>query len=219
MDLFTVLESLYDFQKESAQKSTSTAIDVFYPIGFRTETEIEPTKDTLKLCVVGAMEYKKKDIAFLLEQIDWLEETGIELVIAGKIDPTKEDLLPLLNAVSNRKNITYSTTFIPDQELFKLIQQSHIVWPLIHPGEQKGNQYMTTQTSGSINMAFGFKKPLLLHKEFVRGDLLEESSITYTRRTFRETLEGLRDFDIIDKLDIRIKENKSFELSTYFKNL
>ena len=113
---------LSEFQKTDASSKTTTPVDVFYPISFYRNKEVKQDSE-LTLCVVGAMEYKKKDIGFLLDNLDLLVQSRIRIIFAGKIDPNNPELQPLLAKISAIPTVEYYTEFIPDSKLFELIEK------------------------------------------------------------------------------------------------
>ena len=68
-------------------------------------------------------------------------------------------------------------------------------------------------------MAFGFKKPIFLHQDFILGDHLSIASIPYSLETFENDLKKLQEVSMIEGRQEKINSSSLFQTSTYFENI
>lgn len=131
--------------------------------------------------IPGGIENKKKDLdgflTFLQQHQDQLNNCTFHFL--GK---TAEDnpLLEKINALKDagvKLRIHLETV---DWDTFvRVLQTCDAILPLIHPGTPSGEDVWKTKISGSMNLSFGFQKPLLSHYEYRNIADIQDHAVFY----------------------------------------
>jgi hypothetical protein len=69
--------------------------------------------------------------------------------------------------------------------------KSDIVLPLITPGSHDYEDYLRYKITGTYNLAFGFKLPMLMHESFSAHRIFRETSVFYREGGIMESLQKL----------------------------
>jgi hypothetical protein len=97
----------------------------------------------------------------------------------------KETLLE--NGLLDR--VTLYDHFVDEKEFDRMVKQSDFIWPMIHPDTESAVEYFRNQIPGALNVALGYKIPLLVHEDFVNEWKDLSFAATYRLETFRSDLE------------------------------
>ena len=88
----------------------------------------------------------------------------------------KLQLKETLNRLKLTDQFILFDEYLDNKTFYSYLKSSDIVLPLIHPSADRFNKYFRTQISGSYNMAFTYKIPLLCEKSFsVYEDFIDTS--------------------------------------------
>jgi hypothetical protein len=90
--------------------------------------------------------------------------------------------------------------FIPNEIFYSYLQLSDLILPLIHPTDIWFDKYSKTQISGSYNMAFTYKIPMLSENSFSAYEDFKDTSFFYETE------------NLVDRINY-IAGNKEFYLS------
>ena len=52
------------------------------------------------------------------------------------------------------------------EDMYNKIEEADYILPLLDPDNNEHNRYITTGTSGSFQLIYGFIKPAIIHKKF-----------------------------------------------------
>jgi hypothetical protein len=170
--------------------------------------------ETLRIVVPGALEPDRRDYYGLLS---FVKEH--EIYLANSADsgnsgnsgnlgdlPTVEfDILG--NAYSSEfgrnfkeevekagvaKYFRFYESFVPDSIFYGRIAACHAVMPLIHPGLKAWEIFTKYSISGAYNLAFGFRKPVLVWEEpFSSYELFDQVGVFYTYPTLLYALQQM----------------------------
>jgi hypothetical protein len=110
---------------------------------------------------VGALREKRRNAVLLVDAARKLYRAGardfkITVVGKGTLRGLSEELRPFFN-------ITGRLEF---REMYKKIQQADFLLPLLDPLNPEHDRYITTGTSGSFQLVYGFLKPPLIASRF-----------------------------------------------------
>jgi hypothetical protein len=194
-----------------------TKFESFYPIYFPYKTEIiKKPKDEFWIVIPGYVEYKRRDYLGFLDLLkDKKLDKSIKFLIMGNSSHIYSDGKNLENLVSEigyKDNFIFYYKFLQPEIFLNYIAVSDLILPLMHPGIDFYPDYINNQISGTINLAFSFKKPMLLFKDFNMMDDFKASSFFYDLPEMHGLIELLfANKDIIDKKSIEIKNYKKFD--------
>lgn len=166
----------------------------FYPL---TKAPHESSSDTsgnaLKVVIPGQVETKRRDYHFLLEQIkkipDSLDVTFSFLGNAYHEKGSGKELEVLLKDIPKRFGIKLLDKPVSEEEFRKEILSSDLILPLITPTCDGFENYLRYQISGTYNLSFSLKKPMMIHEAFSGFKDFMETSIIYSSSNFVEKLD------------------------------
>ena len=169
---------------------------VFYPD--YPSKELHKDANEIWICIPGQVELSRRDYDALFDSI---EKTGINknsrLLFLGRCEHTDGDGSYVKKRVAElgiEQNVVLWDSFIETDEFYGMLKASDYILPLIHPQHDSYSLY-EFQISGSFNLAFGFKKPLLMEESFSSYKDFENSSIFYSASSLMEVVNGLESFD------------------------
>lgn len=191
---------LSDYMLEKAKKVPTGTLrfGVYYPIFFPDygESKLPPRfPGEIRIAIPGSVEFKRRDYLNLVEAL---------AKVPGKL-PLRFYLLgngkhAFGNAEALRARITelgleayfvFFEGFVPNELLHAHLRECDAVMPLIHPVNADMEKYLENQISGSFNLAFAYRKPVLVHEYYKRYEDFRETGIFYSLESLPERLADL----------------------------
>lgn len=183
---------LSDILVEGINTEFKTKVASYYPIEFpEFGSYFEKTKDEIWITIPGGIESRRKDLSALPKMIEQTPD-NVKFIFAGKSDlsrPELQELLKQLNKNGLISKIKYFEEHLSNESFYQIIHSSDLLMPLIHPNTPSAEEYPYNQISGSFNLAFGFRKPLLMHLAFSHLEDLRLSANFYEIESFGEDLQ------------------------------
>jgi len=165
---------LNDYIRENlVQKHRQLRIASFYPVFFPAfHSSIKKKSNEIWVCVPGAVDFARRDYQSLSNAIASMTlPDNFRFVMAGRNNRSKEEFQSFYANIATRgldKNFIFFDQFVSDEDFHGLIIESDFILPLIHPSKARYRSYATTKITGSFNLAFGYKKPLVM-ENFWKG--------------------------------------------------
>jgi hypothetical protein len=212
---FLLNDYLLPFAPESVLHDAK--FESFYPIYFPYKTElIKKPKNEFWVVIPGHVEFKRRDYLGFIEILKGKTlDKSIKFLILGNSSHNYSDGKKLENLVGEigfKNNFIFYYQFLPPEIFLNYIAISDLILPLMHPGIDFYPDYINNQISGTINLAFSFKKPMLLFKDFTMMDDFKASSFFYDLPELFSLIEHLfENRDIIDKKSTEIKNYDKFD--------
>ncbi len=130
--------------------------------------KISKPTDEFWVCIPGRAEQKRRDYNQLLKNLSQTRlNEKIKIILLGSSDEKfKLQLKETINKLTLMKQFILFEDFLDNNTFYSYLKLSDVVLPLIHPSAVWFNKYFRTQISGSYNMAFTYKIPLLCEKSF-----------------------------------------------------
>jgi len=188
---------LADYIRENIGPRLSPGIRVqdFYavyaekPAGFR---EI-PRARALRVVVPGRVEQTRRDFFGLLSALEAkpLAE-GVEIVVLG--DGSKgqgPQLRERLRALGLDPHFHFFEGFVSEDDMASTLASCDAVLPLLHPGMPQFELFEKYKASGTFNLAYRYKKPLLLHQSLAGLKTYQGLCVGYEMGTLVDTLNDL----------------------------
>ncbi len=150
------------------KRVSGSAISYFYPLsGVKQVHEPSPAGDEMRVCIPGKIEFSRRDYPELISIAKSLQGVKIKFIILG--DSLKADG-PEFRRKADSEGVSgffcFFEGYISYEVFFEEIQKCDVIMPLIHPAAFDYRKYLESKISASFNLAFSFKKPLLLHASF-----------------------------------------------------
>lgn len=201
-------------------------VQPYYPIFFPPiETDkINKDKNEFWITIPGKVEQKRRNYLSLIESLSksTLSE-NIKFVLLGPANHFNGDgklILEKINENGLSKNFIMFDGFINNSTYFAYIEKSDMIMPLVEPGNEFYETYKYSQITGSYNLAFGYKIPLLYHQDLSHINDLKNFGISYNHSTLIDTLiECINQQDFtkicIKKMNDELKFQKEYQTKIY----
>ncbi len=175
--------------------------------------------DITNFIVIGNIEDKRKNHNLLLDSVGELLQQGITnfkiTVIArtGTLNSIPENIRPFIDF---KGRLDY-------QQMYKELEKADFFLALLDPDNPEHDRYITTGTSGSFQLIYGFAKPCLINKKFATlHGFNDENSIIYEKNSdFTEVLKKAIDMPANDynMMQNSLKNYSDSLYQTSIKNL
>ncbi len=160
------------------------------------DVAITGKNDITNFIVIGNIEDKRKNHNLLLDSIGRLLQQGVNkfriTVIArtGNLDSIPEDIRPFIDF---KGRLDYP-------QMYNELEKADFFLTLLDPDNPEHDRYITTGTSGSFQLIYGFAKPCLINKKFAAlHGFNDENSIIYEKNSdFTEALKKAIDMSASD---------------------
>lgn len=206
----TLSRFLYEQTKSSNFRKLS--FSYFYPIYFG-QSKISPSiNKRTKIVIPGKLENTRRDYLGLIKT---LTSINIELlknfnfVLLGNIN--KHDGKEIFEFIKKRgllEIFEFHQNFIPDIEFQEIIAKSDYIMPLTYPSKSVSNKYDQYKISGAFNLAFAYKKPLLIHEGLKKTREFEGISFFYNLINLNGLLNQLLTTDSLLLVNSYIKDRR-----------
>lgn len=184
-----LLLSAYLLSKVHAKKLT---VDYFYPLRFP-DFEHTGAKDAEKIhiAIIGGVERRRKDLDGFLNMLQQVDCTRYQFTFLGKSDPTHADCIAFNKALAElglEDVVVRYADFVEQSEFDRVLKQTDLILPLVHPDTPSADQYFRNQISGAMTVAFGYGIPMLIHRAYAHIEEMQTASFYYDERDFDEVL-------------------------------
>ena len=173
---------LADFIRDNLEKAgTRYSIDSFYPIYFPApKAEAAPGQE-YRICIPGAVDLARRDYHSLLdEMLTGDVPSGVRFVLLGRT--SSQDGMALTDRIGKLglgEHFILFHDFIPHSQFYAQLQQAWIVLPLITPRCKDYDDYRAYKITGTFNLAYGFRLPMLQHESFSDKRIYRKTSVFY----------------------------------------
>jgi len=168
---------------------------IFFP-AFQYPPVLHKPEDQLWITVPGQVEYARRDYITLVNEFARLEEKpDVHFILLGSHQHAAgdgPDLQQRIQALHLERYFTF-TGYAPNAPFHAYLQASDIIMPLIHPGNDGFEKYLIYQITGSYNLAFAHKKPLLMLQDFADYEDFKENALFYKLEDLHLRLQTLRE--------------------------
>lgn len=139
------------------------------------------TDDHFTVCIPGPVHQGRRDYSGLLRALtEHPLGPSVRFVLLGKCH--QEDwpaITRRIDAMGLRDQFTLFDRFVEQEEFRRHLARCDAVMPLIHPSTPNFANYRTVQISGSFNLAFAYRKPLLMHRAFDDAEDFQRTACFY----------------------------------------
>lgn len=186
-DKFLVLN---DCLLPSIRKYSEKPACSFYPIFFPEQhrVELEKPEDEIWIAVPGKME-RHRQYELLIEALAHKQlKPNIRLVFLGrakKKDHYAQSVIERCRALIGDNGFLYWTDYVPNELMAAYLEKSDFIMPLA------GSEFYQERISGAFNLAFAYKKPLLLDEFFSHIEDFQGSALFFRKDSLVDILNSL----------------------------
>jgi hypothetical protein len=193
-------------------------VSSFYPIFFPPFVAQDTNKSPGEfwVCIPGGMEFKRKDCWALLQGLIRCKlDPRIQFILLGRTNRNNKEIKEFIKKLKDHnldKHFVMFNEYVSRDTFYSYLNNSDIILPLIHPDKELYGQYIKYKISGTFNLSFGFKIPMLCEKSFSKIEDFKVSSIFYEENRLIEEINSLveRSTELKKKRDAILK-NPKFE--------
>lgn len=182
---------------------------VFYPS--YPVLEVPKPANEIWICIPGQVERNRRDYDGLFDSIERFGvNKNVKFILLGRcehLDGDGEYIKHKISQLDVSEQFMLWDSFIETELFYSILQLSDYVMPLIHPEHESFSLY-EYQISGAFNLAFGFKKPLLMDESFAEFEDFKTNAIHYAVPTMMEQINRL---EIPDAAQFYQEEKWEFE--------
>ncbi len=189
-------------------------IQSMYPVFFPQfpEREVSKPEGKLWICIPGQLEYKRRNYLGLLDELatgDLNED--VQFILLGRSSHRHGDGADFRSRIEDRKDrFMLFDSFIPDDLFHSIVKKCDLVMPLMG-GKAR---YSTEAITGSVNLAFAYKIPLIMEEEFMEIEDFKRCGIDYSKGTLVTILNKLNnDQEAIRKIRRNIINCEKFDFN------
>jgi len=189
---------LSDFIKLNLEKEYGNTykFSAFYPVVLKNQSVQEvKNRDYKLICIPGEVSDKRKNYNALIDCARTYREKfkgKVKFEVLGKIKYqwNKKYIEEMNSPELKGLFITYDD-FISNNRFYERISECDLILPLIIPGVENFDNYIKYQISGAYNMAYIFKKPMLLYDSFRGFGEFEGISVFYNEENLGEVINDI----------------------------
>ena len=195
----------------------------FYPIFFPKNAlpvHLQKPPGEIWIVVPGLVEQKRRDYHLLLRQAGaLLAMPQLRIFLCGNGWHAEGDGAALQLAYQEAglgSLVVMFQDFVSNALMHSILAAADIIAPLLHPDTGSGSGYVSQQISGSFNLAFSHRKPLLMHEAFHHIPDFQENALFYTENTFAEILHNLP--RLLAEISCRVYQDEKWDFAYQQKN-
>lgn len=175
-------------------RRNSRRVESFYPLDFPDKLENLQVEGHTHISLIGSVEKRRKDLDGFISLIQQCD-SSVTFSFLGKADPTNNEVIEFkknLEAINCLDRVEFYEKFVNSETISQILRKTTAILPLIHPHTPSSEEYFRHQISGSMNIALGYKIPLLLHESYRKIGELNTASCYYEVDKFLDVINQLR---------------------------
>ncbi|WP_257666457.1 hypothetical protein [Parapedobacter tibetensis] len=184
---------LNDYLLPSVASLKGLQFSSYYPAFFpklATPNQITKPAGETWICIPGQVSLQRRDYLGLIKAVKQAElESRWKFILLGNAKGNDGDMIKQqANELGLQSSFILFDAFVPYELLHAYMQLADAVMPLIHPSTPGFVLYQHHKITGAFNMAFAFKKPLLMEASFRGIEDFKENAIFYDVQTLSEDI-------------------------------
>ncbi len=182
-------------------------------------TKIVKDSGEFWISIPGQLEFSRRDYFMLLDQLSGptlkdVLKLNIKFVLLGRESFYKEEGDHIKSMIKNLRLeklfISFEGTML-DDIFHQYLKESDMILPLIHPGHSAYKTYYQYKISGSFNLAFAYKIPLLFEESFKKYAEFSKSAFFYEKKDLIQRICKLAfDRNLVQQKRKEMSRNKKF---------
>ena len=170
----------------------------FYPSCFKLEglSSVSKPDDEFWVVIPGGVNFKRRNFFELIEGfMNELPAPNVKFVIFGRVARENKDFMAFKTELKNLglyDRFVFFEKYIPNELFYSYINQADLILPLINTNVTGRHfNYTTYQVSGTFNLSWGFKRPMLLEDYYKKHEPFASCSFFYTKHHIAKALNRL----------------------------
>lgn len=201
---------LNDTLLERIPPQKKLTINSFYPLDYPNFDESIEKNGKWRITIIGGVENRRKDLKGF---INFAKKTSkkVQFVFLGFSDFKKEEVIAFkeqIDALKLNDKILLFNHFVSEEMFDAYLKETDLILPLVHPNTPSADEYFNRQISGAINIAFSYKIPMLIHKNYQDWEDFQTGCIFYDLPEMNSSLG--RFFEEHKALKNELKDNPKF---------
>jgi hypothetical protein len=170
-------------------------------------------KDEFLVCIPGAVDYARRDYRSLMEE---MRERGashdLRFILLGRTSgPDGKEILGMIAELGLKNRFITFEGFLEHRLFYKHLSRADLVLPLITPETSNYSDYLRYKITGTYNLAWGFRIPMLVHHSFRDYRIFRETSEFYRPGELIPAIENLKNSpDKLEELRNNIRRLEDF---------
>lgn len=208
---------LSEFLYDQVSTPKGIRLDWFYPLSFphfEVETDKRNEPEKLRITIIGGVESRRKDLNGFLDIAKQLKNQPIEFIFLGKSDfENKEVLAFRLNILNSGLNdqVKFYQNFVKQEEFDRVVRNSDLILPLVHPNTPSADEYFKNQISGAMTISFAYKIPMLIHEAYSGIREMQTAAIYYSLPDFITKLDRDKILQVNKAMELNPSYNSTFQ--------
>ncbi len=208
---------LNDTLKSFISPNSPIRVDSFYPLSFPNySSRIDKPNDQIWIAIIGGVENRRKDLSGFIEMASQTSE-NIHFYFLGKSNHQSENTIEFKKQLSEyklEKRVHLFDDFLTQETFDNYLNQINGIFPLVHPNTSSAEEYFTRQIPGAINIAFGYKIPMMIHSHYQNWEDFNKGVVFYDLNNFKQQFDRFINQQI--ELKNQLIDNPKFK--TEFQN-
>lgn len=183
---------LSDILLKQYQSNCQLPVASVYPIIYpeTITSEIEKPEGEIWLAIPGAVSLKRRDYLSLFSSQSYNKH--IKFIILGNRHKADGDIVyEKVKALRMESNFIFFEDYVSDRVFYGYIKKCDYLMPLVHPHEDVYSKYVSEKISGTYNLAFAYRKPMLCPQEMSVYEDFKDSSLFYDSSNIAEFVNSL----------------------------
>lgn len=221
---------LSNYQAENIRKLINKPVSVLYNVGSQKDKRTQGVANTnhFDIVIPGNVENHRRDNIFLIEQIEKIKPgNNVRFIFLGRCNTNTIDGRLFLDAVNQsnyRNNIIFYHDFVADELFDEMMRNANLLLPLIHPDMHNFDNYLKYQISGTFNLSYAYRIPMLIEESFAIYEEFRLSSLFYTKQELAEKITSIiNNPKVLVQLKTNIETNpiwqQKYQLANYISFL
>ena len=187
---------LNDILRERYGQLCKLPATTLYPIIYPESPagNIQKPKDEIWIAIPGSLALSRRDYLFLVPKttngLKYRKEVKF-IILGNRLKADGDKVYSEVCKAGVQDNFVFFDGFVPNNIFLSYMQQCDYLMPLVHPKKEEYRKYMTEKISGTYNLAFAYKKPMLCPEEMAVYEDFRDTSIFYTYDNFECFINGL----------------------------
>lgn len=163
-------------------KNTNIQLASYYPIFFPEYQSISINKpeNEIWISIPGEVNFKRRDYSILIDSLIKMQNKDhLKFIVLGKVNAVPNDCKVFLNLLNQHKLKSYFITFdafVENDLFFSYLKASDYILANLQITD---DSYLKYKISGVINLALGFKKPLIVPSKLNIINDLKHNTLFY----------------------------------------
>jgi len=166
-------------------------IESFYPVFFeKPDPEAIKSKERFIIAIPGAVDLNRRDYQSLLDELNSKKiPENLQFIFLGRCKSIEARAIrDKFLSVCSADNCIFYNEFIPVDDFLAAISKADLILPLLTTKLNNFDLYRDFKVTGGVNLAYGFRIPLLMHRDLENNSDFSETAFFYEENKLLESI-------------------------------